>query len=43
MESGINQITPFCFTNGSTLLQKIISSSDETTALEPWIILPLLE
>jgi hypothetical protein len=47
MESGINQITPiFVFAlprSGSTLLQKIISSSDEvSTAAEPWILLPLL-
>jgi hypothetical protein len=47
MKSGINQITPiFIFSlprSGSTLLQKIIASSDEvSTAAEPWILLPLL-
>ncbi|MFT7335679.1 MAG: hypothetical protein ACI9M1_001600 [Porticoccaceae bacterium] len=47
MESEINQITPiFIFAlprSGSTLLQKIIASSDEvSTAAEPWILLPLL-
>jgi hypothetical protein len=47
MESRINHITPiFIFSlprSGSTLLQKIIASSDEvSTSAEPWIMLPLL-
>ena len=47
MESGISKITPiFIFSlprSGSTLLQKIIASSNEvSTSSEPWILLPLL-
>jgi hypothetical protein len=47
MESGTNKITPiFIFSlprSGSTLLQKIIASSDKvSTASEPWILLPLV-
>jgi len=47
MESGINNISPvFIFSlprSGSTLLQKIIASSDEvSTSSEPWVLLPLL-
>ena len=47
MESGTSKITPiFIFSlprSGSTLLQKIIASSNEvSTSSEPWILLPLL-
>tara|TARA_B110000046_G_C12988748_1_gene396886 strand:+ start:836 stop:1819 length:984 start_codon:yes stop_codon:yes gene_type:complete len=47
MESGTSKITPiFIFSlprSGSTLLQKIIASSNQvSTSSEPWILLPLL-
>ena len=47
MESGTSKIAPiFIFSlprSGSTLLQKIIASSNEvSTSSEPWILLPLL-